>query len=579
MIPHVIHPLLRKDVIEARAYQLEGVAETLEASTLLIYPTAAGKTVVSAMVVAEKIHRESGFAVLLAPTVGLVDQHYKTFKNWFSEDIRVNTLTGSQPAKRRKGVWQSSDLVVATPQVFRNDVQNGLLDPSDLSMLVLDEAHHSVGNHAMGQSADLYVDCSDSRILAMTASPGYSKRHVQDLCKRLAINRIHMRSSSDSSVKKYLSELDILEIRVDVPVDLKKLAHPFNEWQESLVDVERRLGRYVHEGRIGYAGLSGAMDRAKGAIRRGDGSAYASVSRLALAMTLNHLINHLLSQGVGAAREFLSRKAMGESRTKKSGRDFLKDHRVSTLMSQLDGLTEIHSKIGTVRRLVVERLRRNPKSKIIIFATFRDTVSSIHKAIENIDYVKALKFVGQAKKNGVGLTSSQQIETIDLFRKGDANVLVATSVGEEGLDIPSADLVVFYEPVGSEIRTIQRRGRTGRRRQGDVIVLIAEGTRDEGAANSSQRREEAMLRSIHSVRRSLLVGPIDYSVLDSFSVSSEQGLIDASSFIQEERERYKHKFSISDTSNEGSSPRIPESAGGLDAKTFRPWGQSGLDDF
>ena len=354
----------------------------------------------------------------------------------------------------------------------------------------------------------------------MTASPGYSKRHVQDLCKRLAINRIHMRSSSDSSVKKYLSELDILEIRVDVPVDLKKLAHPFNEWQESLVDVERRLGRYVHEGRIGYAGLSGAMDRAKGAIRRGDGSAYASVSRLALAMTLNHLINHLLSQGVGAAREFLSRKAMGESRTKKSGRDFLKDHRVSTLMSQLDGLTEIHSKIGTVRRLVVERLRRNPKSKIIIFATFRDTVSSIHKAIENIDDVKALKFVGQAKKNGVGLTSSQQIETIDLFRKGDANVLVATSVGEEGLDIPSADLVVFYEPVGSEIRTIQRRGRTGRRRQGDVIVLIAEGTRDEGAANSSQRREEAMLRSIHSVRRSLLVGPIDYSVLDSFSVSS-----------------------------------------------------------
>ena len=58
-------------------------------------------------------------------------------------------------------------------------------------------------------------------------------------------------------------------------------------------------------------------------------------------------------------------------------------------------------------------------------------------------------------------------------------MLIATSVGEEGLDIPTADLVIFYEPVASEIRTIQRRGRTGRQRDGDVVVLIAEDTRDE----------------------------------------------------------------------------------------------------
>ena len=84
---------------------------------------------------------------------------------------------------------------------------------------------------------------------------------------------------------------------------------------------------------------------------------------------------------------------------------------------------------------------------------------------------------------------------------------MATSVGEEGLDIPSADLVIFYEPVGSETRTIQRRGRTGRRRQGDVVVLIAEGTRDEGAISASQRRELAMKRSIQSMRRELTAAP------------------------------------------------------------------------
>ena len=72
---------------------------------------------------------------------------------------------------------------------------------------------------------------------------------------------------------------------------------------------------------------------------------------------------------------------------------------------------------------------------------------------------------------------------------------MATSIGEEGLDIPSADLVIFYEPVSSEIRTIQRRGRTGRQRLGEVIVLIAEGTRDEGAKAMAVRREENMQRA------------------------------------------------------------------------------------
>ena len=380
MRPTVDHPRLKRSAVEARAYQLEGVAEALECSTLLVYPTAAGKTAVSAMVVAEVIS-DGGRAVMLAPTVGLVEQHKSTLTNWLTGEVSVSTLTGATAAEKRKPLWNSSMGIIATPQVFHNDVLSGLIDPSTIEILIVDEAHHSVGSHAMGKSCDEFIIRGGEKILAMTASPGYSKSHVEALCRRLGIDRIHTRSSTDSGLKRYLSDLELIEVRVEVPEELVELASPLKQWQEGLIDIERRLGRYVHEGKVTYSGLSSAMERARGAISRGDGTAFASVSRLALALTLNHLINHILSQGVGAAREFLRRKSSESSASKKSTRAFLSDNRVTDLRNKLDALDEVHSKIGTVRRLVSERLRRSPESKIIIFANFRDTVASIHRAI------------------------------------------------------------------------------------------------------------------------------------------------------------------------------------------------------
>ena len=578
MPPKVVHPILRKEGIEARAYQLEGVAEALEGSTLLVYPTAAGKTAVSAMVIA-KVISNGGSAVMLAPTVGLVEQHKTTLSKWLVGDVVISTLTGSTPAPKRGETWDKSDLIVATPQVFYNDIRGGRLDPSSVSILVIDEAHHSVGSHAMGKSCDVFIGRGGGKILAMTASPGYSRRQVEDLCQRLGIERIHLRSSTDTRLKRYLSDLDSIEIRVEVPEELRELARPLIVWQEGLVDVERRLGRYVHEGGITYPGLASAMDRAKGAITRGDKTAFASISRIALALTLNHLINHILSQGVGAAREFLKRKSNEGTENKKSTRDFLKDQRVTELRRRLDSLEEIHTKVGTVRRLVSERLRRSPESKIIIFATYRDTVSSVHRALEGIEGARALRFVGQSKRVDGGLTSSEQINTIREFKDGRGNILIATSVGEEGLDIPSADLVIFYEPVGSETRTIQRRGRTGRRRQGDVVMLIAEGTRDEGAATASIRREAAMMKSIHAARRALIGGPIKFDLMSSFSVSDDGATQGVLSFVEDEREANKKQLSdVENTPAEIKQGEAKETTR-LEPSSYRPSWQSGLEDF
>ncbi|HSV42507.1 MAG TPA: helicase-related protein, partial [Methanomassiliicoccales archaeon] len=89
------------------------------------------------------------------------------------------------------------------------------------------------------------------------------------------------------------------------------------------------------------------------------------------------------------------------------------------------------------------------------------------------------------------------------FREGEFNVLVATSVGEEGLDVASTDLVVFYEPVPSEIRSIQRKGRTGRKSSGKVIIYVTKGTRDQAYHFSSLSKEKAMKSKLLSLKREL----------------------------------------------------------------------------
>ncbi len=113
--------------------------------------------------------------------------------------------------------------------------------------------------------------------------------------------------------------------------------------------------------------------------------------------------------------------------------------------------------------------------------------------------IEAREFVG--KKDGT--TQEGQRMIIEDFRNGKFNVLVSTSIGEEGLDIPSVDYVVFYEPVASEIRNIQRKGRAGRVKFGRVIILVSRNTKDEAYLMISRIREKRMRDNILKIKESL----------------------------------------------------------------------------
>jgi ATP-dependent DNA helicase MPH1 len=88
------------------------------------------------------------------------------------------------------------------------------------------------------------------------------------------------------------------------------------------------------------------------------------------------------------------------------------------------------------------------------------------------------------------MNQAKQIETISKFKKGAFNVLVATSIGEEGLDIGQVDLIVCYDASGSPIRMLQRMGRTGRKRAGNIVLLLMRGKEEEAFAKSKDNYEQ-----------------------------------------------------------------------------------------
>jgi Fanconi anemia group M protein len=162
-----------------------------------------------------------------------------------------------------------------------------------------------------------------------------------------------------------------------------------------------------------------------------------------------------------------------------------------------------HPKQVMLRSIISDEIRTKPDSKLIVFTQFRDTVEAIVENLSHVQGVSAVRFVGQSTRDDedVGLKQKEQLRILDDFRSAKFNVLVTTSIGEEGLHVPDVDHVIFYETVPSEIRTIQRRGRTGRTRLGKVTVLMAEDTVDEAYYWSSRRKEEQMRQLMETMKR------------------------------------------------------------------------------
>ena len=569
MQPMVSHPRL-KNGVEARAYQLDAAKECLSGSTLLVMPTGLGKTAVQWMAMAENLEGK-GKIVLVAPTTGLVAQQAKMAKTFIDiEEDKIITLTGQIRPNSREDMWKDAKIIMATPHVIRNDALSGRILLSDIDLLICDEAHHATGSNSMAQLGDLYLQASNNpKVLAASASPGVKSSNVLEVIKRLGIERLHVTKRDDDLVKPYVTEMSIDENRILLPDLLLSTILPLKVLLDEEVEFLRRSGFLIYTGRVTAAALDEAQRRVSAAINRGDVRGFDAAKRISDLRRLIRLIDLLETQGLQCAIMYLTRARNDKDRKTKR---FLSLPQVSTFYSDFKDHEEIHPKPKIVQNMVADSLRTG--GKVIIFTEYRDTVDNLLESLSG-ENIHPGRFVGQASKGSqLGMKQSEQIEQLERFRNGEINVLVATSVGEEGLDVPAADCVILYEPVPSAIRAIQRRGRTARKTDGNVRVLITQNTRDEYVQNASKNREITMYRTLNKLqsqsRLPKRLSPIS-NVLNNFSVNSES----AESFIEKERNRLEvikpEKESVTkvqtNTKNEKYVPRN------------RPQSQKSLSDF
>ncbi len=233
---YVSHPLIYPDAVEERLYQTSIAKIALDKNTLVILPTALGKTVISALVAVDMLLNYRNSRVLvMAPTRPLVMQHKKSFQGLIRlpEDNFV-MLTGKTPVDYRSNVWSlplpssspSSSfskpprLVFATPQVVRNDLREGrLADFQQFGLVVFDECHRSVKEYAYTEVAETYAKSSPfPLILGMTASPGSDLKKVMMVCRSLSIEHVEHRTDEDPDVKPFINPITVEWRQVELPL-------------------------------------------------------------------------------------------------------------------------------------------------------------------------------------------------------------------------------------------------------------------------------------------------------------------------------------------------------------------------
>ena len=426
-------------------------------------------------------------------------------------------FTGDAPPAERTADWERAQVIFATPQVVKNDLIAGRYTLRDVTLLIVDECHRAVGNYAYVFLARRYHDTADKPLLlAMTASPGGAEEKVQDVCANLGIAQIENRTENDPDVSPYVYERDIEIYQIDLPGELKESIHTIHTLIDDRLGLLASLGFAVPKrDRLSMKELNIINAQIQQRIQNRDPAGYSAASVYAECLRLKHAVTLAESQGSEVFRGYIAKlvaEGMSAGGSKASQR-LSKDPGFRGLFIQdawLD-LGNCHPKPAIVLGIVKEQLECHPDSRIIIFATFRDTVQLL------VDYlsrngIACERFVGQATKDAEkGLSQKKQIAALTRFRDGEFKVLIATSVGEEGLDVPSTDMVIFYEAVPSEIRSIQRKGRTGRSAAGRVVVLVTKGTSDDVYRFVSQSKERRMQKNMQPDERACGPAPTSLS--------------------------------------------------------------------
>ena len=499
--------------MEPREYQINIFREVWLKNSIVVLPTGLGKTVIAAMAASRTLSEGRGKVMFLAPTKPLVDQHFSTMKKLLLlSDKEICILTGDIDAASRGELWLRSSVVICTPQVAWNDLRHEIYGIEKFGLIIFDEVHRAVGNYQYVEVAQKFLEARKRMILGLTASPGSSMDKLTDITKALGIEKVKIKTEDDPDVRKYINEVKINITRIKQPDDVREIYAVLKQVYLEILERLKKSGIFQTSS-ISRKNLIEASREISDRARNGESKLFSIIPYITAAIRIDYAAEYLESQGYLIFYNYFNEMLHSEEKSMQRTVSIIEKSEHYKVLLRLIETCDIQKvenpKCSIALRICEEAILKNKDSRIIIFTHYRKTSEIVTAYFtQHSSLVRPVRFVGQASHDSdIGLSRSEQHKIIEQFREGIYNVLVATSVAEEGLDIPATDVVIFYEPVPSDIRTIQRRGRTGRAHAGEVHILTYEGSRDIGYLFSARRKENQMKMNISKLRDEVKKAP------------------------------------------------------------------------
>ncbi|KAL3503905.1 hypothetical protein ACH5RR_033746 [Cinchona calisaya] len=490
--------------VPLRDYQFNITRTALFTNTLVALPTGLGKTLIAAVVMYNYFRWfPEGKIVFAAPSRPLVLQQIEACHNvvGIPQEWTID-LTGQTSPTRRAYFWKSKRVFFVTPQALEKDIFSGSCLVKDLVCLVIDEAHRATGKYSYCIVVrELMAVLVQLRILALTATPGSKQQTIQHIINNLQISRLEYRSESDPDVIPYVHDRKIELIKVAMGNDavevnnlILEVIRPYMAQLFALGVIQNRDFQTLSP-----CDLLNSRDKFREAppenlpqIKYGEVEGYFGAL-----ITLYHIRKLLSGHGIKPTFDMLSEKLQQGSFARLMSRNevLLK---AKLLMQQNVSHGAPSPKLKKMLEVLIDHFKMNnpSDSRVIIFSNFRGSVRDIMNTLKSIgEFVKATEFIGQSSGKALkGQSQKVQQAALEKFRAGEFNVIVATSIGEEGLDIVEVDLVICFDANISPLRMIQRMGRTGRKHEGRVDILVSS---CEGSELKGYMRKQANSKAVN----------------------------------------------------------------------------------
>lgn len=500
-----------------RDYQFNIVQRGLFNNLLVALPTGLGKTFIAATIMLNWFRwTTEAQIVFVAPTKPLVAQQIEAcFKIAGIPRSYTTMLTGGVPPALRSEEWKSKRVFFMTPQTLLNDLKQGYADPKKLVLLVVDEAHRATGAYAYVEVVSFLRRFNQSfRVLALTATPGADVEAVQKVIDGLDISKVEIRTENSMDICSYVHQRSIEKHVFQNSEEMEMCMELYSQALQPLVNTVNGLNAYWSKNPCDLTPYGCQQAKKKWFLEAGRNANQGVKSMVntvfSILASISQGMELLKYHGIGPFYVKLKEFKKDSEKTKsKYKKQILESESFQKLMVRLQGwVTDDnfvgHPKLDFLQQVILDHFvnaengentegAAPSQTRIMVFAHFRDSAEEISRILKRHEpMIRPRVFVGQSTgKNSEGMSQKEQLEAIEQFKQGTFNTLIATSIGEEGLDIGEVDLIICYDSKASPIRMLQRMGRTGRKRQGKIVMLQMQG-KEENDANKAKDSYEKM---------------------------------------------------------------------------------------